>query len=62
MSIGICVKMFVGRRNQKKPTPRVKKRGKAKLKRVRLNAKPSLKAQENNIRVKKDKPPMPKNL
>ncbi|QLG69353.1 MAG: hypothetical protein CH104c_0121 [Candidatus Woesebacteria bacterium] len=37
--------MFVGRRNQKKPTPKVKKTGKTKLKRVRLNAKPSLKDQ-----------------
>ena len=62
MTIGILVKTLVGRRNQKRPTPKVKSVGKTRVIRVMFLPKPSLNDQIKSSNVKRLSSPILKNL
>ena len=62
MSIGILAKILLGNKNQKSPTPRVKKVGKINDKSVKFFPNPSLRDQVKSTSVRKDKEPILINL
>jgi hypothetical protein len=60
--IGSLAKIVEGKRNQKSPTPKVKKAGKIKTRRVAFKPKLSNNVQTKNKTVKTDKSEIPTNL